>query len=267
MSVKEISSSDNAYIKMYRRLAAGARYRRRAGRLAIEGPRLLMEALAAGLVPEVVFFTRNFIDGGGKNIIGRLPPESRRYRLAASLFAGLAGTETPQEVAAIIPYSEPEPAAIAAQPLSLALFLDRVRDPGNMGTIIRTASAAGVDALFYGPGTVDPHSPKVLRSTAGAVFHLPPVAVEEPLQLVRLLRSSGMTVIAAQPQGGLLYWKADYRGRTALLIGSESSGLSHGLAAEADFAVSIPHASPLESLNASIAAALIMYEALRQRTV
>lgn len=267
MPVKKISSSDNTFIKRFRRLAAASKYRRRAGKLAIEGPRLLEEALAAGLVPEVVFFTRNYVDGGGKSTLANLPPGSRQYLLAPSLFAGLADTETPQEVAAIIPYRAPEPGVIAAQILNLVLVLDRIQDPGNMGTMIRTASAAGVDAIFYGPGNVDPHSPKALRSTAGALFHLPPVAVDEPLQLVRSLQNSGMTAIAAQPRGGILYWQADYRGRTVLLIGSESSGLSPELSAAADLAVSIPQASPLESLNASIAAALLMYEALRQRTI
>lgn len=267
MPVTEISSSDNTFVKEYRRLSAASRYRRRAGRLAIEGPRLLEEALAAGHIPEVVFFTRSYIEGGGKEILSGLPPESRRYLLAPSLFAGLADTETPQEIAAIIPYRGPDSAEIAARPLNLVLVLDRIGDPGNMGAIIRTASAAGVDALFYGPGNVDPHSPKVLRSTAGALFHLPPAAVTDLLQLVRGLQKKGMTVIAARPQGGRLYWDADYRGKIVLLIGSESRGLSAELSEAADLAVSIPQSSPLESLNASVAAALIMYEALRQRTM
>ena len=265
--VKEISSSDNAFVKKYRRLVASSRYRRRTGRLAIEGPHLLEEALAAGFAPEVVFFTRSFIDGTGKTILARVPPGSRQYLLAPSLFAGLADTETPQEVAAIIPYREAEPAPGAIPSLDLVLVLDRIGDPGNMGSMIRTASAAGVDAIFYGPGTVDPHSPKALRSTAGALFHLPPAAVPDSLQLLRGLQKNGMTVIATKPQGGLLYWKADYRGKIALLIGSESSGLSPELLAAADLAVSIPQTSPLDSLNAATAAAVILYEALRQRTM
>lgn len=266
MPIKEISSSDNTYIKEYRRLAGSRKYRRGAGKLALEGPHLVKEALAAGLVPEVVIFTRNFLDAGGNNILSNLPDGARQYLVSPSLFARLADTETPQEVAAIIPFSAPELPAIMTRPLSLVLILDRLQDPGNMGTIVRTASAAGVDALFYGPGTVDPYSPKALRSSAGALFHLPPVTVEEPLQLVKLLQGSGMLVLAAQPQGGQIYWEIDYRRKVTLLIGSESSGLSPELSAAADLAVSIPQSSPLDSLNAAVAAAVLVYEVLRQRT-
>ncbi len=266
MPIREISSSSNRYLKEYRRLAGSRKYRRRAGKLALEGPHPVKEALAAGLVPEVVIFTRNFLDAGGSNILSNLPGGARQYLVSPSLFAGLADTETPQEVAAIIPFRSPELSAIMARPLSLVLILDRLQDPGNMGTIVRTAAAAGVEAIFYTPGTVDPCSPKALRSSAGALFHLPPAAVEEPLQLVKLLQGSGTLILAAQPQGGRIYWEIDLRRKTALLIGSESKGLSPELAAAADLAVSIPQVSPLDSVNAAVAAAVLVYEAFRQRT-
>lgn len=265
MSFLKISSSSNSYFKEYRRLAGSRKYRRSAGKLALEGPHLVDEALAAGLLPEVIFVTRSYLDGGGEKICSDLPRWTRRYLLSPSLFAGLAHTETPQEVAAIFPFQEPDPAALPAGSLSLVLILDRLQDPGNMGTIIRTAAAAGADALFYGPGCVDPYSPKALRSTTGAIFHLPTAAVEDPLQLVKLLQRGGMTIVATQPRAGQSYWEIDYRKKTALLIGNESSGLSPKLIAAADFSVFIPQFSSLDSLNAAVAAAVIIYEALRQR--
>jgi TrmH family RNA methyltransferase len=266
LPIKEISSSNNAYLKEYRRLSGNRKYRRSSCKLALEGPHLLAEALAAGLVPEIVFFTRDFIDGGGEDVLSALPSGTRQYLLSPSLFSGLAATEAPQEVAAIAPFSYPEQAGLTDRPLSLVLILERLQDPGNMGTIVRTAAAAGADALFYNPGTVDPYCPKALRSTAGAIFHLSPVAAEDPLELVRLLQQSGMIVAAAQPQGGQVYWESDFRKRTAILIGSESSGLSPELSAEANLILSIPQRSPLDSLNAAVAAAVLLYEALRQRS-
>jgi TrmH family RNA methyltransferase len=266
LPIREIISSSNRYIKEYRRLAGNRKYRRAAGKLAVEGPNAVKEALSAGLAPEVVFFTRNFIDDGGTAILSCLPGGSRQYLVNSSLFARLADTETPQEIAAIIPFGAPELSSVMARPLSLVLILDSLRDPGNMGTIVRTAAAAGVDALFFGPGTVDPYSPKALRASAGAIFHLPPVAVEEPLRLLKLLQSGGMLVLAAQPQGGRLYWEMDLRGKTAFLIGGESGGLSPELAAAADLDVTIPQLAPLDSLNAAVAAAVLVYEVLRQRS-
>ncbi len=265
MPVKDISSSSNAYVKEYRRLAGSRKYRRSAGKLALEGPHLLEEALAAGLVPEVVFFTRKFLDAGGEQKLCALPGGTRQYQVPPSLFAGLTDTETPQEVAAIIPFCEPDFSAVMARPLTLILILDRLQDPGNMGTVVRSAAAAGVEALFYTPGTVDPYSPKALRSTAGALFHLPPLETGKPLSLIEKLRDRGMLILAAEPQGGRIYWEMDFRRKIALIIGSESSGLSPGISAAADCAVSIPQVSPLDSLNAAAAAAVLLYEALRQR--
>lgn len=262
----EIHSSNNPYIKEYRRLAGSRKQRRSAGRLALEGPHLIAEALAAGLHPELLFVTRRFLEEGGEDICSALPEQCRCYLLSPALFARLADTETPQEIAAIFPFQEPDLNAPFSGALSLVIILDRLQDPGNLGTIIRTAAAAGVDALFYGPGCVDPYSPKALRSSAGALFHLPPVQTAEPLQLLKRLQGCGMAVVAAQPRGGRNFWEIDYRRDTAVLIGSESRGLSPELVAAADTPVYIPQISFSDSLNAAIAAAVIIYEALRQRT-
>ncbi|NMD43119.1 MAG: RNA methyltransferase [Firmicutes bacterium] len=263
---QEIHSSSNFHIKEYRRLASSRKQRRHAGRLALEGPLLLEEALAAGLHPEVVFATRRYLDEGGPGLLAALPGKCRGYLLPPALFARLADTETPQEIAAIFPFRELEQAGSLAGELSLVIFLDRLQDPGNLGTIIRTAAAAGVDAIFYGPGSVDPYSPKALRSSAGAVFRLPPVEAAAPLQLLRELQDRKMAVLAARPREGRNFWEIDFRKKTALLIGSESRGLSPELIAVADRQVHIPQFSAVDSLNAAVAAAVLIYEARRQRT-
>lgn len=263
---REISSSSNPYYREYRRLAGSRRHRRSAGRLALEGPRLVEEALAANLRPEVVFMTRRFLDREGERIAQALPGKTKRYLLSPPLFAAMADTETPQELAAIFPFREPAPAAFPPPSLSFALVLDGLQDPGNMGTIIRTAAAAGVEALFYGPGSVDPYSPKALRSSAGAVFHLPPLALEDLSARLRVLQHGGFTVLAARPGTGQNFWEIDYRQKTAILIGSESGGISPELLAAADRSIFIPQCTPLDSLNAAVAAAVIIYEARRQRS-
>lgn len=263
---RKIRSSSNPYYKEYRRLAGSRKHRRFAGRLALEGPRLVREALAAGLYPEVIFTTRRFLKEGGEKIEPVLPGETRRYLLPPSLFAAMANTETPQEIAAIFPFREPAPHTFSLKTLSLAIILDGLQDPGNMGTIIRTAAAAGVEAVYYGPGSADPYSPKALRSSAGAIFHLPPSALEDPPAQVRLLQRNGFTVAAALPRADHSFWEIDYRQKVAILIGSESSGLSQELIAAADCSIFIPQYSPLDSLNAAIAAAVIVYEARRQRS-
>ena len=267
MPVHEISSPDNPLVKEFVRLAHSRKQRRSAGKLAVEGPNLLEQALTAGIIPAVVFYTAEYGSGKGRLLLSSLPPEVKQVRVTEAVFTRLATTEAPQAVAALIPFQEPDPSSLLAKPLSLALLLDRLQDPGNMGTVLRTAAAAGVEAVFYTPGSVDPFSPKVLRSTAGAVFQIGVARVREPLLLVERLQAKGMQVCASRPRSDQLYWEANFILPTLLLIGNESSGISTELSAAADCSVTIPQAENLESLNAAVAAGIMIYEALRQRSM
>lgn len=265
MSVREISSPDNPLVKEYVRLARSRKHRRSAGQVAVEGPNLLEQALSAGLIPTVVFYTAEYGSGKGRQLLSSLPAQVKQVQVSEALFARFAATETPQAVAALIPFQEPDPFSLLSKPLTLALLLDRLQDPGNMGTALRTAAAAGVDAVFYTPGSADPYSPKVLRSTAGALFHIHLAQVREPLQLVYDLQRIGMQVAAARTQSDQLYWQADFKRPTLLVIGNESSGVSQELSASADFGITIPQADRLDSLNAAVAAGILIYEVVRQR--
>jgi len=260
-----ISSPDNPLIKEFARLARSRKQRRAAGLVAVEGPNLLEQALAAGLVPAVVLFTPEYHAGKGRFLIEALPGTVKRVTVTAKVFARLAATETPQAVAALVPYAEPSPDELLDRPLTLALLLDRLQDPGNMGTILRTAAAAGVEAVFYTPGSADPLSPKVLRSTAGALFHIPVARASDPLQLIMKLRGAGLQAAAAVPRAEQLYWSADFKRPTLLVIGNEKSGISPELSEAADCRLTIPQPASQDSLNAAVAAALLIYEALRQR--
>jgi TrmH family RNA methyltransferase len=234
--------------------------------LALEGRHLLGEALAAGLIPEVVFYAGGSLaEVAGGRVAALLPPETKQVSIAPALFKRLAGTETPQGVAAVVRYREKSIGHILRQELNLALFLDRIQDPGNLGTIIRTAAAAQAGAVFLSPGCADPYSPKVLRSTAGAVFHIDLAEVPDPLTAIKQLQESKCQVIAAHPGAKAHYWEPDYSRPTALLIGNESGGLDPGLLAAADMAVSILQPGLPASLNAAVAAGIILFEILKQR--
>lgn len=148
---------------------------------------------------------------------------------------------------------------------TLGVVLETIQDPGNLGTIIRTAAAVGTEGLLLSSDSVDLDHPKVLRASAGQWFQLPIAASENLIQDVRQYQQQGMQVISTLPTAALTYWQVDFRKPTLLLLGNEGAGLSPVLESLADAAVRIPLAPGVESLNVAIAAALILYEVKRQR--
>lgn len=260
-----ITSPDNPLLKDFKKLLNRSNYRRSSGKLAVEGPNLVREALAAGYMPHAVFYTLDFASAQNPNWLFELSPHIKKYLIPPELFSRVSDTEKPQGVAAIIPYHEPQITLEMLKDHQLVLILDQLQDPGNMGTIIRTAAAAGVDAVYYTTGNVDPYSPKVLRSTAGLIFRVKIVFASDLKEQVVRIQKSNMRVVACMPGESSLYWNEDYCKPTALVIGNESSGVSEEIVSLADHVVSIPQASGADSLNAAVAAALIMYEVLRQR--
>ena len=266
MSFQEITSIRNPLIKEYLSLAESRKRRHSAGKLALEGPHLLREALAAGLIPEAVFYTASYLDDHSiAELLASLPPETKQVSIAPAVFKRLARTETPREVAAVVRYREKSVDCVLRQGLTLGLFLDRIQDPGNLGTMIRTSAAAQAGAVFLSPGCADPYSPKVLRSTAGAVFHIKLAEAREPVRFIEQLKKNGFQVIAAQPGASVRYWEPDYRRPLVLMIGNESDGLAPQLLTAADIAVSVPQPGLPTSLNAAVAAGIILYEIIKQR--
>lgn len=148
---------------------------------------------------------------------------------------------------------------------SLGLVLETIQDPGNLGTMIRTSAAAGADGLLLSADSVDPDHPKVLRASAGLWFHTPIATSDNLVSQVSRYRQQGMQVIATLPTATQTYWQLDLRQPSLILLGNEGAGLSPGLAALADQEVTIPLTPGVESLNVAIAAALLLYEAKRQR--
>lgn len=263
MAEQYIHSAQNSLIKEYKKLLTGSRQRKKLGKIALEGPNLIEGALNAGLTPEVVFYTNNYYESEGKQLINRLSTATRRVVLAEGLFNEIAETDNPREIAAILPYTFENIMTRQYDQLELVMVLDRLQDPGNMGTIIRTAAAAGVNIIYYTRGSVDPYSPKVMRSTAGLIFHMPVIPLDVPSLKLKELKQEGLKIIAASREGQNL-WQADFGAKTVIIIGNEAGGISENLLELADLKVAVPIEESVESLNAATAAAIITYEIIRR---
>jgi TrmH family RNA methyltransferase len=270
MPIRIVQSKQNSRLKELRRALAhpGRDSRSLVG---IEGPNLLEEALRAGLrVPTV------FVAQGEEHLLEglALPSEAEVLLLPRELLDTALATETPQPVAALVEPPEwnwadmlggtrkaaPRPAN--AKPLIVVLA--GLQDPGNLGTILRSAEAFGATGVLSLPGTVSAWNPKAVRASAGSVFRLPLLAVSAEECFARL-RKAGVKIWATAVHGADAADPIDLRGPVALVIGNEGKGVPDELAAQADGAVTIPCPGPVESLNAAVAASVLLYEAARQR--
>lgn len=259
MEANHLSSPHNPLIVTYNKLRENRRYRHKLGKIALEGPNLIREAIKAGLIAETVFFSSNYYETEGREWVATIPTSAKCYTLSESLFKHIADTETPQFIAAIFCFDYTLRLPLSHIP-SIALILDRVQDPGNLGTIIRTAAAAGADAVYYTAGCADPYSPKALRSSAGAVFSIRVEYVDCLAVFVQDLKKCGVYLIASSPHSNISYRSVQYKLPLALIVGNEASGLSAEMLNAADLKVSIPLKGKVESLNASVAAAVMLFE-------
>lgn len=256
-----ITSSSSAKLKMIRQLNTKAKARREAGCFVLEGRKLFEETPSS--LRRGVFMSESFARENPEIAV----EEGHETEIVADrLFASVCDTKTPQgilTIAAFPQWSLENLTEGSAAPL--IMVLENVQDPGNVGTIIRTGEGAGVTGILLGDGCADLYSPKVIRATMGSVFRVPTVRTKDLCGAVQHLRKRGVRSFAAHLRGKNEYTGENYRSGTAFLIGSEGNGLSDGLAEEADCLIRIPMEGRVESLNASIAASLLMYEARRQR--
>lgn len=243
-----------------------ARGRREQDRLLLEGTHLLEETVRLGLQPDLLLATPTWIERHGA-LLARCPAGMRQVTVAPPVLEAVATTDHPDGVVLTLP----TPAPAAASPVDFLLVLDRLQDPGNLGTLLRTALAAGIAAVWL-EGSADPFQPKVLRASAGAALALPcrRFADREALrEALHQARSTGLQLVATVvPQGGGLelkpYWDLDWRRPTALMLGNEGAGLDPALQELASERVTIPHAPGVESLNVAVAAAPLLLERWRQ---
>lgn len=261
----DITSSRNPVIREVRSLK-NRKDREEKGLFFIEGARIVEEALASGAALSYVIMAESFVHGPDGLAASRKIGAAgvKCYIVPDSLFDALGDTKTPQGILAVSEIKAPG-LPDAGFEKGLFVVLDGVRDPGNMGTIIRTADAAGFTGVIATAGCVDVYNPKVLRSTMGSIFHIPVFFQDDIAGTIRLLKSKGVRIVASHLSGGCSIYEADMTMPSALVIGSEAEGISRETAAAADVFVRIPMPGSAESLNASVAAGVMMYEAVRQR--
>jgi TrmH family RNA methyltransferase len=255
-----ITSTDNQIVKEARALLE-PKGRREQGRFLVEGVRLIEEALKAGMPPAFLFHLTEAQENARPAALLRAAAEagSRVVELAPKVYQTLTGTVSSQGVIAVlaVPSVTPPPHP------TFNLVLDQLRDPGNMGAILRGAEAAGAERVILTPGCVDPWSPKVVRSGMGAHFRLPLAVAGGWDDVDEWLR--GLPVWLTDARGARPYEEVDWTGRFALVIGGEAAGYTPQAWREPAGRVTIPMAGPVESLNAAMAAAIFMFEAARQR--
>jgi TrmH family RNA methyltransferase len=250
-----------------RALLEKRRHREAEQAFVVEGVRLVEEALASGLLPELALYTSSLSARGLAALRTFQQRGVETVEVAPHLMETLAGTETPQGLLAVFPIPRPT----LPRPLDFVLIADTIRDPGNLGTLLRSAAAAGAQAVLLSPGTADAYAPKVLRAGMGAHFRLPALALDwegiraackHPPGAARPLR-----IFLAEAAQGADLWDQDLRQPLALVVGSEAEGPSPEAAALADQPIRIPMPGQSESLNAGVAGSILLFEVVRQRRV
>ena len=233
--------------------------------MVVEGAELLSVALDAGVAVESVYVAPDGRDNAAVTAVAARAFEagSRVFDLEPGVLERVADTVTPQPVLAVVGFEPPDLGAL--RQADLVVVCTDVRDPGNAGTLIRTADAAGAGGVVCCDGTVDPYNPKTVRASAGSVFHLPIVAGGEAVAVIETFGAWGLRTLGTVVRDGVDYTDIDLTDRVALVFGNEAAGLSAEVLAALDETVTIPMAGRAESLNVSVSAAVLCFEVLRQR--
>ncbi len=255
MTMEVISSRANARVKQLRGAFAG-QARLSGGLVAIEGEHLLEEALRSGMVFKTVFVAER------RGVPEVVPRGVEVLRVTDEVFASVVETQSPQGVAGLLvpPVRRMED---VMRGVPLILIAAGLQDPGNLGTLVRSAEAFGATGVVTTPGTVSAWNQKALRASAGSVFRVPVVSVD--VAEIAELKDRGIRLLAATGSGGTAVKDGDFVGACAVMIGNEGAGLSAELLAMADAKMTIWCPGPVESLNAAVAGSLLLYEASRQR--
>jgi len=231
---------------------------------AIEGSKILEEAIRSSLKIKAVFFSAS-AENKSERLLPQLGAHVETLLLPDKLFTTAVPSDSPQGVAALVRFKELSADEVLAKAAGGPLLvIAGVQDPGNLGTILRSAEAFGAGGVLLGEGTVSPFNPKVLRGSAGSVFRLPFARVKLDSALTSL-KAQGSRLLATSSHKGKALPEADLTGSIAIFIGSEGAGLARELIAKMDELLAIPHSPTVESLNAGVAASIVMYEVARQR--
>jgi TrmH family RNA methyltransferase len=253
-----ITSRQNPLVARFRAAAEGD-----AHWMLLDGPHLVDEALAANLAIDVAAFDPGHDAGAHHGLPARLG--SRAIAVSARVLDAMSPVRTPSGIVALAARPAPSTKDVWRGSRPLVVGAVDIQDPGNLGAIVRAAEAGGATAVVTTPGSADPFGWKALRGAMGSAFRLPIARAESIAALVADAKRHGLRVVASVGHGGTALTDAPLTGPALLLVGSEGQGLPADAIAAADDRVSVPMAPPVESLNVAVAAALLVYEARRQR--
>lgn len=256
-----ITSNHNPKIKLVRSLLGRARDRREAGAFVVEGVRLFEEAVDSSWPMRFVLFDESLSERGKLKVESLISQGVDVEEVSTSVMKAISETEAPQGILAVLESTQ----LPITNSLNFILIPDQIRDPGNLGTLLRSAAATGAQAVLIPPETTDAFAPKVLRSGMGAHFKLPIHSMSWD-EIRNVIKSAGLQVFIADMDGQSC-WEVDLRQPVALVIGNEAEGASESARGVANGKISIPMSGMMESLNAGVAGSVLMFEVVRQRIV
>ncbi|MFA7637542.1 MAG: RNA methyltransferase [Monoglobales bacterium] len=251
-----ITSASNPLIKHIKKLQTKKSYRRESGEFVIEGLRQVFDAKNS---LKTVLISEDFKE--------KLPDFPCAVEIVApQLMTAMSDTKNPQGILAVADMNLADEKDIIKEK-GLYIFCDGIKDPGNLGTIIRTADSAGCDGVILSPDCVDLYNPKVVRATMSSMFNLPICVSEDSIKTLNSFKNNGVSIICTTPHTDSLIYSVDFKKSAMIILGNEANGVSDELLTMADACVKIPMVGHAESLNVATAGAVLIYEAVRQRTV
>ncbi|MDO4166585.1 MAG: RNA methyltransferase [Eubacteriales bacterium] len=257
-----ISSESNGQIKEVIKLQKQARYRRKQQTFVVEGIKMVQEAAYHGKLQKMYISEGKYQEIS--QILSALVNTYEYEIVSDQVLKQISETVTPQGILGTVTLPTYDMENILQQEKHRFLLLDDLRDPGNLGTVMRTAEGAGMSGVLLSKGSVDLFNPKVVRSTMGAIFRVPYCYVEDLAEVARQIRNMGYEVYGTAMEGSVAYDEPDYTAGAAVVIGNEANGISETVFQSVTKRIRIPMEGQLESLNAAISAAIVMYEMQRQ---
>lgn len=261
----EITSSKNQVIKDIKAL-----YKRKdrwnSQLFIIEGIKIIEEALYNGVDLKYIIFSDKLLSTDeGKTFFEGIKYNDNIIQITENLFKEISDTENPQGIIGIAKFNIHKLDEVFNIKNPSLLFLDGVQDPGNMGTIIRTCDAFNLDGIILAKGSVDPYNPKVVRATMGSIFRVPLYIIDDSLETLSTLSHHKIKILATSLEGSVPVYDIDYKEGFVLVIGNESKGVTLDILNKSDTLIKIPMPGFAESLNAGVAASIIMYEAMKSK--
>jgi RNA methyltransferase, TrmH family len=262
--LRRVEGHHNALVKELRRAFSHGELTEQ-GDCAIEGIRIVEEAIRSGLRFHAVFFSES-AKTQAERLLPQIGAQVETVVLPDQLFASIVPSETPQGVAALVRHRQTSLKDLLERTQNAPLLaVAGLQDPGNLGTILRSAEAFGAAGVLLGEGTVSPFNPKVVRGSAGSLFRLPIVRAKLA-EVLPQIRERGVRLIATSSHKGVTLPKANLVGPVAVFVGGEGAGVPRDLLAKMDETIAIPHTRQVESLNAGVAASIVLYEIAKQRS-